>query len=437
MARLLSHDGVELEYEAGGDGAAVLPTRGYGATGRMWDAQRAALDDYRLITWDMRGHGRTQSPADPARYSIEATVADMRALLLHLGATRAVIGGLSVGGYASLAFYGSHPEMVRALVVCDSGPGYRNPAARDAWNARAQERARELEAGGLDALGGRSREMREAMSHHRSVQGLAHAARGMLTQTDSAVIDALPLIRVPTLIVVGERDAAFLAPGEYMAKKIPGARLEVIPGAGHASNLDRPDVTDGPKGLRWVTKTGAMLGLVNGMGSAGREYIPGQIHRSDRMASTGLYDDGKRGVRRLTDPELRLGDQDRDGVQAEVLYGILGTTRRLNDAEAAVEVMRVYNEWLADFCDAHPDRYAGLASIPNHPVEAAVEEVKRVAKRGGVRGLDVANSLDMAPLWDPLWTPLWDVVSDSRLPVHFHTVGGQRPDFDKLPPPLS
>ena len=146
-----------------------------------------------------------------------------------------------------------------------------------------------------------------------------------------------------------------------------------------------PYVTDGPKGPRWVTKTGAMLGLVNGMGSAGREYIPGQIHRSDRMASTGLYDDGKRGVRRLTDPELRLGDQDRDGVQAEVLYGILGTTRRLNDAEAAVEVMRVYNEWLADFCDAHPDRYAGLASIPNHPVEAAVEEVKRVAKRGGVR----------------------------------------------------
>src|SRR2546429_6068389 len=149
MARLLSHDGVELEYEAGGDGAAVLLTHGYGATGRMWDAQRAALDGYRLITWDMRGHGRTQSPADPARYSIEATVADMRALLLHLGATRAVIGGLSLGGYASLAFYGSHPEMVRALVVCDSGPGYRNPAAREAWNARAQERARELEAGGL------------------------------------------------------------------------------------------------------------------------------------------------------------------------------------------------------------------------------------------------------------------------------------------------
>jgi len=197
-----------------------------------------------------------------------------------------------------------------------------------------------------------------------------------------------------------------------------------------------PYVTDGPKGSVWVTKTGAMLGLVNGMGSAGREYVPGQIHRSDRMAATGLYDDGKRGIRRLTDPELRLRDQDRDGVQAEVLYGILGTTRRLDDPEAAAEVMRIYNEWLADFCDTHPDRYAGLASIPNQPVEAAVEEVTRILKRGGVRGLDVANSPDMPPLWDPQWAPLWDIVNEARLPVHFHTIGGQRPDFTKLPPVL-
>jgi pimeloyl-ACP methyl ester carboxylesterase len=155
--------------------------------------------------------------------------------------TRAVVGGLSLGGYASLAFYRSHPEMVRALLICDSGPGYRNPEARAAWNARAHARAAELEARGLDAQGGRSREMREAIGHHRSVRGLAHAARGMLTQTDSSVIDSLPLIRVPTLIIVGDRDQPFRAPSEYMAKKIPGARLEVIPAAGHASNLDHPE----------------------------------------------------------------------------------------------------------------------------------------------------------------------------------------------------
>ena len=77
------------------------------------------------------------------------------------------------------------------------------------------------------------------------------------------------------------------------------------------------------------------------MGSAGREYVPGQIHRSDRMASTGLYDDGKKGIRRLTDPELRLTDQERDGVQGEVLYGILGASMRLKDDEAATELMMI------------------------------------------------------------------------------------------------
>ena len=72
-----------------------------------------------------------------------------------------------------------------------------------------------------------------------------------------------------------------------------------------------PYVTDGPRGKQWVTKTGASFGLMNGMGSGGRQYIPGQIHRSDRMASTGLYEDGKKGIRRTTDPELRLKDQER------------------------------------------------------------------------------------------------------------------------------
>ncbi|HEV8597002.1 MAG TPA: amidohydrolase family protein, partial [Candidatus Dormibacteraeota bacterium] len=189
-----------------------------------------------------------------------------------------------------------------------------------------------------------------------------------------------------------------------------------------------PHVVDGPKGKIWVTKKGATLGLVNGMGSAGREYVPGRIHRADRMAATGLYEDGKKGIRRLSDPELRLRDQDRDGVQAEVLYGILGATSRMNDPDATVEVMRIYNEWLADFCATHPDRYAGLASIPNNPIEAAIAEVERVAKRGAVRGLDVANSPDLKPLWDPYWNPLWEVIDASGLPLHFHTVGSRLPE---------
>jgi predicted TIM-barrel fold metal-dependent hydrolase len=189
-----------------------------------------------------------------------------------------------------------------------------------------------------------------------------------------------------------------------------------------------PYVTEGPKGPMWVTKKGGTFGLANGMGSAGREYVPGQIHRSDRMASTGRYEDGKKGIRRLSEPELRLKDQDRDGVQAEVLYGILGSSTRMGDPEAAAEMIRIYNDWLADFVETHPERFIGLACIPSAPIDAAVAEVKRVVKRGAVRGVDVANSPDMPPLYDPYWNPLWDAVDDSGLPLHFHTVGGRMPD---------
>jgi pimeloyl-ACP methyl ester carboxylesterase len=232
---------IEIDYEASGAGPAVLLSHGYSATRRMWDGQHRALGArYRVISWSMRGHGETESPADPAEYSAGRTVGDMHALLGHLGVERAVIGGLSLGGYVSLAFYLEHPERVRALVICDSGPGYRNADARNAWNQRAHERATALETRGLEALG-RSREVREAATLHRSAQGLAHAARGMLAQEGSHVIDGLGSIRVPTLIIVGDQDQPFLAPCEYMAKKIPGARLEVIRGAGHSSNLDQPE----------------------------------------------------------------------------------------------------------------------------------------------------------------------------------------------------
>jgi pimeloyl-ACP methyl ester carboxylesterase len=233
-------NGIEIDYEVSGRGPAVLLSHGYSATRRMWDDQHRALGDrQRVISWSMRGHGETESPADPAAYSADQTVADMRALLGHVGVERAVIGGLSLGGYVSLAFYLAHPEMVRALVICDSGPGYRNADARRQWNERAQERAVALETRGLDALG-RSREVRESASLHRSAQGLAHAARGLLAQEGSRVIDGLGAIDVPTLIIVGDKDQPFIAPCEYMAKKISGARLEVIRDAGHSSNLDQP-----------------------------------------------------------------------------------------------------------------------------------------------------------------------------------------------------
>ena len=168
-----------------------------------------------------------------------------------------------------------------------------------------------------------------------------------------------------------------------------------------------PYVSETDGGRYWVSRNGARFGLQNGMGSAGRRYVPGQIHRSDRMAGQGLYRDGERGIRRLTEPDLRIRDQDLDGVQGEVLYGILGAAMRLDDNEAATEMMRIYNAWLADFCATHPERFAGLATIPSHDIDAAAGEVERVAARGVLRGIEVANTHDMAPLFDPSWGPLW------------------------------
>lgn len=234
-------NGITINYDVAGEGPAVFLTHGYSATGRMWEPQKDALKDrYRLITWDMRGHGQTDSPEDPSQYSEALTLGDMLALMQTLEAGPAVVGGLSLGGFMSLAFHLAHPEMVRALVLCDTGPGYRNPDARAGWNRMALKRANELEAQGLAALGN-STEVRETARYHKSAQGLAHAARGMLAQVDDRVINHLPDIRVPTLVIVGEQDEPFRGPSDYMAAKISGAQLEIIPNAGHAANLDNPE----------------------------------------------------------------------------------------------------------------------------------------------------------------------------------------------------
>ena len=235
-------NGITLYYEDHGQGVPVLLSHGYGSSAAMWQPQVEALSRrYRLILWEMRGHARTDSPDDPAAYSEAATVADMTALLDHLGVEKAVIGGLSLGGYMSLAFQLAHPERTLALILCDTGPGYRKDEARAAWNETANRRADRFQEQGLDALS-RGAEVAASRSLHRTAAGLMHSARGMLTQHSPAVIENLEKINVPTLIVVGANDTPYLAGTEYMEKKIPNARRVVIPDAGHSSNMDQPKV---------------------------------------------------------------------------------------------------------------------------------------------------------------------------------------------------
>jgi pimeloyl-ACP methyl ester carboxylesterase len=235
----INRDGVEIYYEVHGSGPPLLLTHGYSSTSAMWRGQIEALSKrHKLVLWDMRGHGQSDYPDDPAAYSEVLTVKDMDALLREVGAHSAIVGGLSLGGYMSLAFYRAHPERVRALLIIDTGPGFKKDNARDAWNKRAHDTAERFEREGLAVLTSLSRE-RSSVSH-RDASGLARAARGMLTQRDARVIELLPDIKVPSLIVVGAEDTPFLAASDYMAAKIPAAKKVVIPAAGHAVNIDQP-----------------------------------------------------------------------------------------------------------------------------------------------------------------------------------------------------
>ena len=217
MAKL-DRNGVAIHYEIHGKGPTLLLSHGYSSTNRMWDGQVAALKDrYQVVVWDFRGHGESDYPKDPAQYSEELTVGDMQALLDLVGAKKAIVAGLSLGGYMSLAFNASHPDRVRALMLFDTGPGIKKDEARAKWNETAHRRAADFDA-----------------------RGLAGAARGMLAQKTDRVIQSLDGIKVPTLVLVGANDTNFLAATDYMAAKIKGSSKAIIPDAGHAANLHQP-----------------------------------------------------------------------------------------------------------------------------------------------------------------------------------------------------
>lgn len=235
----VDRDGVTIAYQVHGAGirTPLLLSHGYSASSAMWRGNLDALGaDRRVVTWDLRGHGHSDAPPDPSAYSRAASVDDMAAVLDACGMARAAIGGLSLGGYLSLAFHHAHPDRVAALLLFDTGPGFSRPDARQQWNTWAQSTAESFDRDGLAALS----DSPEVGPGPHDATGLALAARGILTQHDAAVIDSLPTISVPTLVLVGADDALFLGPARYMAAKIPGALLSVLAPGGHAPNIDNP-----------------------------------------------------------------------------------------------------------------------------------------------------------------------------------------------------
>ena len=202
---------------------------------------------------------------------------------------------------------------------------------------------------------------------------------------------------------------------------MPWMPPELFVSEARAEMKDRmPYVEDGPDGPQWVTKKGANFGLLNGVGPGGAKLVPGQNKRVDIMAETGMFKDGEKGIQRPSDPHLRRKEMELDGVDAEVIFGILGSASRMQDPEAAIEMFRIYNDWLKDFCSHYPDQHIGLACLPYGDIDAAVAEVHRCAKLG-LRGLELSCSWDMEPMWHPCWDPLWEAVNEVELPLLFHT----------------
>lgn len=260
MTLVTASDGVRLYAESHGEGAPVLLSCALNTTCENWRPQVAPFvaAGYRLLVWDYRGHGRSDAPEDPRAYSMERVVSDLEEVLDALApGAPAVVGGLSFGGLASLHFALRRPERVRALLLVDSGPGFKNPEAQRRWEESIERTASYLERKGPAALvAGRAAaelvgarpELPAAQAAARAIaaqsaRGLAHFGRRVAAPAPS-VIDALPKIAAPALVLVGEHDAAFRRSAEVMAAKLPRAESVTIADAGHIVNIEQAEAFD-------------------------------------------------------------------------------------------------------------------------------------------------------------------------------------------------
>jgi pimeloyl-ACP methyl ester carboxylesterase len=188
---------------------------GLGGTTATWDGVVAALSDrYETVAIDLLGHGRSPVPDDPADYTRDRALVDIDEVLAELDGP-AVLVGHSLGGYLALAHAATRPGATRAIVVLNTGPGFRDPEKREGWNERSRRNA------------------------HRF--GVPLQATNLNLQEDSVVMEHLADMAVPTLVLAGELDRAeYTSSGQYLERKMPHAHLEVVPGGEHNMQESHP-----------------------------------------------------------------------------------------------------------------------------------------------------------------------------------------------------
>lgn len=246
-------NGTELEWRDRGTGDPILLIHGFPLNSAMWGAQLAGLShDRRLIAPDLRGFGASDIGPDPV-VRMEQLAGDAAGLLDHLGIEKAVICGISMGGYVAFEFARHFPARVRALVLVDTRAAPDSAETRRARESLA-ERVREgntikpvidgLLPKLLSPQTFRSQpgtvEMVRAMMQEASPDAVARTLRGMAERADSEPL--LRSIEMPCLVVVGADDVITnRGQADWLARGIRGARIEIIEGAGHLPPIEQPD----------------------------------------------------------------------------------------------------------------------------------------------------------------------------------------------------
>lgn len=243
--------GVEIAYDDVGSGPCVVLLHGYPFNRSLWRDQVEEIQKHhRVVAPDLRGHG--ESGVTPGVVTMDDMARDVASLLETLNISRPIIGGLSMGGYVALAFCRLFPLHVRSLILADTRAQSDTEEARQNRAEQSEKALREGMEGIADGLlpklltpetvakrpdiVKRVREMMVATNP----EGAAAALRGMAERADQTPF--LSRIIAPTLIVVGSEDANTpVADAELMHRGIGGSRLEVIQGAGHVSNIEKPE----------------------------------------------------------------------------------------------------------------------------------------------------------------------------------------------------
>lgn len=239
----VSVDGEQIYFESIGAGETVVLTHGSGGTHAVWYQQVVVLaQKYRVITWDQRGFGRSTNAKNQAGPG--PSVEDLKALLDHLGIASAHLVGQSMGGWAVMGFTLKYPARVRSLVLADTIGGVFTPEA-ESWRTAPltgtpPDQLPITQHPGLrDALG--VRDPAKAFLY-RQLGWPAPAGLSQKLRTTSYPLDDVKRIAVPVLVIMGAEEQTFPpAALRAVAATIKGARVAVLPGAGHSPYFETPD----------------------------------------------------------------------------------------------------------------------------------------------------------------------------------------------------